>query len=351
MKRRPSPWRMLSGGNVITFRLLRLFTCVFIFNSSSLADTASGNNGQNIGQGAFSVRILSLQHLLYPGSSHYPLNDLQKDDIRIGISIGHGNVWNNKTGYYIMDGEWTHVDFRFSLALSDKLEAGFILPVTSRNGGFLDSTIESFHNRLGFKNQGRENAPRNDIRVEYFKNGGSSISITDSSTGLSDIPVFVAWHITRGDNVMPAIILQPRITIPVGDRDQLEGLGKVTYGLAGIASKRIGKTDHLIFLIADSAYCSVDHIEQLELRNYFFTGTLGWEYQWSTKTSLLAQYSVSSGIVSKSKEWSDDAHHLNIGIKRRIAERTVLEFSIQENLFHYNNSADVGVHLALTHIF
>jgi len=333
-------------------------TCLYLLSTLLLcvthvfaADGSERPAHPNIGLGRFHVRILSLQNLLRPGSAANSLYDIRQNDLRVTASFGYGNVWNNERDVYLIDGEWAHGDVRIAYAISDTLEAGVMVPFSSRHGGFMDRTIESFHNSFGFENRGRDKAPRNDVRIERYQDGETTYSLTDSSIGINDIPIFLAWHVSRGNQTWPALILQPKITIPAGDQNQLEGLGKPSYGMAVILAKRMFQSDHYLFLEGDVSYSTADDLDGLTLHHYTASGTFGWEYRLSNRTSLLAQYNVSSGIAREYHEWSQDAHHLNIGFKRRIARSMLFEFSIQENLFRYKNSTDVGLHMAVTQLF
>ena len=305
----------------------------------------------NIGLGRFTVRMLSLQSMLRPGHAANSLYAIREGDVRVTAGISYANIWNREPDVYLVDGEWAFIDLRVSYAFRHNMEAGFYAPMSVRHGGFLDNYIEDFHDALGLQQQKRTQYPRNKSRIERYEDGKTVYSQYGSSAGINDIPLFLAWHLSRGDEHRPAVIIQPKLTIPVGDSDQLEGLDKPTFGLGLILAKRIADSRHFAFAEFDVSYNRQNQIEGLNLRRTIYSGTAGWEYRWSSRTSLLAQYNIMSGVARDYKEWSEDAHHLNIGFKRQLSTSLILEASMQENLFHYNNSADVGFHIALTALF
>src|SRR5213593_2100575 len=61
---------------------------------------------------------------------------------------------------YYVDGEFGLLDLTFHYAIAPDASVYFTLPAYSVTGGFLDGTIESFHNSIGNGAAGRDLAPR-----------------------------------------------------------------------------------------------------------------------------------------------------------------------------------------------
>ena len=60
------------------------------------------------------------------------------------------------------------------------------------------------------------------------------------------------------------------------------------------------------------------------------------------------QYNASSAVAKDYYQFSNSIHELHVGFKKLFADGTQLEVALTENLFVFNNSADVGVHVGIS---
>jgi len=313
------------------------------------SETSVTNDYENIGLGQFAVRSHSLQTMLRPGQVANSLYYIEPGDLHVTAGIGYANVWNYTTDKFKVDGEWGSIDVRLAYALNTKLEIGMNLPYSTRHGGFMDNSIEGFHDTFGFDNKGREHEPRDATSIEFYDDeGNTKFKAEGDSSGINDIPLFLVWHVSRGSETKPGIIIKPYVTIPAGDEDQLEGTGEPVYGISLMLAKRLGKSSHHVYAEADYSYSNKDTWDGFDVNENIFGGSLIWEYRWSSKTSVIAQYNVVSGIAKDYDEWTKDSHHVNVGLKKQISKNTTAEFSIQENMFHYNIGSDFGINAAVS---
>jgi len=330
--------------------LVILGAWIILHASAAFARTESEttNDYKNIGLGQFSIRTHSLQTMLRPGQVPTSLYYIDPGDVNITAGIGYANVWNYTAEKFKVDGEWGNIDIRMAYALTERYEVGLNLPFSTRQGGFLDSSIESFHDTFGFKNKGRDKEPKDRASIEFYDDEGNTTFKTQgNSTGINDIPIFLVWHASKGTETKPAVIVKPYVTIPVGNEDELEGTGDPVYGISIMLAKRLGKSSHHMYAEAEYSYSNNDSWDGFDMNKSIFGGSLIWEFRWSSRTSLIAQYNVVSGIAKDYDEWTQEAHHINVGVKRKISENTYAEISLQENLFHYNTSSDVGINAAI----
>jgi len=313
---------------------------------SALAVT---NDYTNIGLGQFSIRTHSLQTMLRPGQVPNSLYYIEPGDLNVTAGIGYANVWNFSADKFKVDGEWGSVDIRLAYALNKQVEAGVNLPFSTRQGGFFDDSIESFHDTFGFENNGREHEPKDATSIVFYDEEGNTTYETEGdSSGINDIPLFLVWHVSRGNETKPGVIIKPYVTIPAGDEDQLEGTGEPVYGISIMFAKRLGRSSHHLYAEADYSYSDKDAWAGFDMNENIYGGSLIWEYRWSSKTSFIAQYNVVSGIASDYDEWTQESHHINVGMKKQISKNMTAEISLQENLFHYNTSSDFGVNAAVS---
>ena len=316
------------------------------------AAARSADSESNIGLGQFSVRPLSLHTMLRPGQTPNSLYVIEPGEFHATLAVGYANVWNSSTNKFLVDGEWGNLDVRLAYAVNNRIEVGFILPFSTRQGGFLDKTIDAFHETFRFESQGRGNAPENETAISFFDSTQESSFLAEgSSSGINDIPLFLVWHASEGDVSRPAIRLKSFVTLPVGEEDELEGAGEPVIGTGLMAAKRIGTSNHHLYGEIEYSYSDKKRWDGFELNQHMFGVTVIWEYRWSRRTSIVTQYNVVSGIAKDYDEWTNESHHVNLGIKRQINETVMVEISLQENIFHYNTSADIGINAAVSTVF
>jgi hypothetical protein len=95
------------------------------------------------------------------------------------------------------------------------------LPYYRHSAGFLDSTIDGWHDLTGLPEGNRQQRPENTLHYRYQRNGTSLIDINESQQGLGDITV--AAHIGPYNLA---------IKLPTGDEDKLTGSGGSELGLS-----------------------------------------------------------------------------------------------------------------------
>jgi len=112
-----------------------------------------------------------------------------------------------------------------------------------------------------------------------------------------------------------------------------------------VTSKRLGRSPFILFGGLGFQYCTADDLNGLELHKEEWAGLAGFEYQYTPKLSLIAQYLGSSPVAKDFFAFSDPTHEVSVGFKWRITRDTTVEFAVVENILIFNNSADIGVHL------
>ena len=315
-------------------------------NASPVFSGSGSDPGDNTGLGYLSAPSLSPGHILRP-SSIFVLPVLgAKGAERLDFDFHWGNVWNYQPDEFMIDGEWIRSSLRYSYALKDTLSVGLAVPIIGRTGGFADSTIESFHNAFKLGNGERDSFPQNKSRIILNAKGESYPVAEGESWGIGDVSAFVAMRITEGTRVRPAITVQGEVFLPSGDQEELRGMGAPAIALSSVASKRLGGSSFISFLGLGFQYCDSDNIGVIEFRDEQFSGLAGLEYQWSKSFCLLVQYLISSPVAKDYYAFSEPSHEVSAGVKWRAGHDSALELAVVENVAVFQNSADIGIHLA-----
>lgn len=254
------------------------------------------------------------------------------------------NTWNVDQDHFMIDGEWLLLSERVSYMLTDDLELGGYIPFLARTGGCADSLIEGFHNTFDLGNARREGYPRNRSVVDIRSPAGRQTRWEGQQWGLSDISMFASWTLTRGGRLMPCIVLGGVATLPTGDEAQLLGSGEPVFGVSALLTKRIESSPWLLFLGTSASYSRDDEMAGIDIRRTQFAVLAGIAYEWNKRVSIILQNLSTSPIAENFHEFSKPSNELNLGLRVRAGSRGAWEISIQENLFYFNNSPDVGLH-------
>jgi len=312
-----------------------------VSHSPARADELDGSVGY------LTVRSLSPGHLLRPNTLVAGIPDDEQGKLKVAVMMDWGNVWNYEPDSVIVDSEWIITSVRASYTIAGGLEGVLVLPFSVRTGGIFDSVIEDFHTAVGLTNEGREDFPRNHSVVDIRSESGR-LFLDSESLGLGDVPVMLSWRL-RGDRDTIGA-LHAGITLPTGDEAQLQGLGRPVVSAGLTVSRRVARSDFLHGGLS-AGYCDKEQVAGVELRPENLSAMLCWEHRVGSRSSLLAQYSWSSPVAKDYFEFSEAAHELNIGYKRRVAQNAMFELSLTENLFILNNTTDVAVHMGWLYAF
>jgi hypothetical protein len=330
----------------VSVRLRVAVVVGFLSAPAALAQYYHGNTGL----GHMDIRSLSPGHLLRPNAS-VALMPGGDGSFTLDLTFDWGNVWNFDEDYFVIDAEWLLLSARGTMRITDRLGIGFVLPFSIRSGGVMDTVIEDFHTAVGLDNDDRDRLPKNGVHIRVMNNDGEIFDLNSGHTGLADIPLLVSYRLTRGGDLCPALALQTGVTLPVGSKDQLEGMGQPVVSVNLLGTKRILRSPCLVFASAGASYCRTDQIAGIDLIELEGTAVLGIEWQLSRRESLLVQYLYSTPVAEDYHDFSEPVHEFNVGLKRVLSDGTVLEASFTENAFILNNSIDVGLHVGFSKCF
>ncbi|MEZ5549738.1 MAG: DUF3187 family protein [Pseudomonadales bacterium] len=159
-------------------------------------------------------------------------------DIRGVVTLtSHTEPAGNGFEQLELDGETTRLALTFTRGLGDDWEIGATIPLLHASGGFLDATVEDWHDIIGASNAQRNVRARNQLNFIYQRGGDVRIRIEDSSTGVGDIALFARYQLLAADDDSRKLTLHGGLKLPTGSYQHLRGSGAADYSLG------IGYTD------------------------------------------------------------------------------------------------------------
>jgi hypothetical protein len=250
---------------------------------------------------------------------------------------------------YLVDLEMTMVDVTLHHAFTPRLSGYLITSAISYEGGFLDGTIESFHDTFGLSTFGRPAVARNDANVIYDLKSASftqlggpptSGGFLDPTIGLrySGIPLGGAWQLS----------IEAAVKVPIAGERRMLSTGRTDYGLQASAQWRGAR--QAFYANASTVYFSGGDFWIRHERQIVPTVVLAYEYALTANTNVTLQGYASTSVYSRSEtdlpELLGNKYQLTAGVRHRRGD-VVLSFGITENVQNINNTPDVAFQLGV----
>ncbi len=106
------------------------------------------------------------------------------------------------------------------------------LPFLYDSGGFMDGTIDTWHDILGVDIRSRDEAPNDRLLHRYQDSDGRVALIDDSGGGIGDARLSARWHINGHKTTGSLLSLRAGVKLPTGDEDEFRGSGATDFFVA-----------------------------------------------------------------------------------------------------------------------
>jgi hypothetical protein len=244
---------------------------------------------------------------------------------------------------YLLDLESTAIDINWHYKFADHWSVYAIVSAMTFQGGFLDDTIESFHRSAHYDSFGRHATGRNEVNLIYdLKTAQSETFQASPSGGLTDPTIGVRYAGFDLPGRWDASV-ELAVKLPITGRREFLSTGRLDVGTQG-SLRWLGKRNGFFLDVAAVYYQGTPEPAPQDSQ-IIPTAVLGWELQLSQHTHFNLQAYASSSVYSHKEtdlvELLGTKYQASIGIRHR-ADPFIFSFAITENLFHFNNTPDVG---------
>jgi hypothetical protein len=245
---------------------------------------------------------------------------------------------------YLVDLELAQLDVAINYQFSDRWGAYVIVSGASFGGGFLDSTIESFHELIDAPRFGRPATARNDYNV-LFDLKSSQYAAFDSpgDGGLLD-PVIGVRYTTASADERWRMSLESAVKIPLSNRKAALSTGRTDVGAQMSLQRFSGK--HALYLNIAAVYYAgtSDFVE--EPARVLPTLVVGYEHRLTPRLNVILQGYVSSSVYGREQtnlsELRGTKTQLSAGIHHRRGAH-LISVALTENIGNINNTPDFGL--------
>jgi hypothetical protein len=324
----------------------RLAAAALLVAGQSLAQ--GWNRSEAVGLGPLLLRSQSpLSLLRYSPTPLAPITTARGEWYAGGL-VNWDNYYAYDPPHYILDVETLGITLGASYGLSDRIDATATLPVTYRGGGVLDGFVEAFEKAFGVANETRYLRPRNEMLIRIAGEDGTVYerSGSDAGWGLEDANLAFRYQLSRGDRHRPALLVGLGLNVPTGRPASLRSSGGLDAALGIAAGQRLSERFYLFGTVSLTRH-SVTEIVGIPLTRTQWQLFAGVEYRTSPRSSWLLQGMTVSRGATDFGGFSRSTNEITVGYKHLLADDLLLEVSVLENLFVFDNSPDVGFHVGL----
>ena len=252
---------------------------------------------------------------------------------------------------YLVDLEAAVYDATVHYKLARDWSTYLVLSAVSFRGGFMDDTIEKFHDSFGFSTFGRPALARNRVNTVYDLKGGSYMNLdAGSSGGLLD-PVLGLRYSSpqrmRGWNFS----LEGAAKLPVAGQRHLLSTGRMDVGVQASAQHRGMR--QAFYVNAALVWYGGGPAPSPQEQQLVPTLVLGYELRLTERTNVNLQGYVSPSLYSKQetdlRELRANKYQATLGLRHRV-ENHVWTIGITENLQNVNNTPDIGFQVGFAYV-
>jgi len=253
---------------------------------------------------------------------------------------------------YLVDFEGANLDVTLHYKLSRQWTAYLIISAASYQGGFLDSTIENFHDTFGFQDFGRPAVKKNDVnaifdlkstQLAYLGSLPTDGGLLDPTLGMRYVGLKLPkpWRLT----------VEAAVKLAVGGERALLSTGRTDYGLQA-SLQRFGAHHAWYFNVAGVYYAGIgepipNHSQVVP------TFIVGYEHMLTRHTNINLQGYVSPSTYSHDEtdldELLGEKYQVTLGLRHR-TDKFVFTFGITENLQNIENTPDIGFQLGVAYV-
>lgn len=246
---------------------------------------------------------------------------------------------------YLLDGEFGLTQLVAHFGVSKNGTLSLTVPRIGYAGGFLDSTIEGFHDTFGFSQAGAEYLPRDRFQVifDFDESPGAPLVLRDRPTraGMGD-PMLVYKHSLPpfGSGWRPAVQIGAKLA--VADEEKFLSSGNDDWGVQLTLEKGWRKYG----LVLNASWVDLGDFEAGLDGSNVAALHISWMRYYGRRTLGVLQFFSGDNLFGDvtTTDFGEIEFQISAGFKV-FFRRSFVGFGLTENLFNFDNTPDIGVHL------
>jgi len=350
------------------------FVVLFTFTPALSAQESSLFIGSGVEPVPFRVRDLTLPNALVLGLIPVPASSIGKGKLAFEMTYSHANnfqVSDNVQDYLTdrgdrlplsaadadvilnqLDGDAFYIDGEFGLAnlvvhygLGDHLDVFASQPFFVFSGGVFDSVIYDFHDALHIGQAGRNLVADDQFQILLKHDRDQFVFLDKPSSGGFGDPIVGLRYVLPSKPAGWEIGFEAAVKLPFADETKLLSSGGIDYGLQIALARRWRKNAVVLnasyVFTGDFTTAPGFRPSDLPAVNLSYLRRVG------ARTTAVVQLMMAGSIFS---DVTDSAlskleFQTTFGVRWEL-RKGALGFALTENLFNYDNTPDIAVHLS-----
>jgi hypothetical protein len=251
---------------------------------------------------------------------------------------------------FLVDGELGVFDLTSHYRFSSHWGGYVTLPLLVFQDGFLDSTIEGFHDLVGIGSAHRDLVERNHFFVVTKTKDGTISIPSPPKDGIAD-PVVGARYSLRSAPDKWNVILEAAVKLAFRDARVFVSSGETDYGLQ-VSYQRFFRRQALYLTASVVRFGGVDIPGISNETTYIPTGVLAYEFKIRHRVNGILQLYASPSVIRNTDldELKATKYLATLGIQAEY-RGWFYRFAVTENVLNFENTADIAVTLSFAKAF
>lgn len=244
---------------------------------------------------------------------------------------------------FLFDGSLGYFQLTGHYGLSDRWSMNVSIPVHYYGGGFLDGTIENFHETFGFDTFGREFISRNDFQAVAILDGDVFYLLErPTQSGLGDPVIGVRYYHPLGGH--SALTFELAHKISMHSTASYLSTGSSDTGVQ--ASWHAHGDRNSIYLSLALVRAGRAEPFPENTRRLVPSVNIAWENRLAENLNLVLQLNGARSMFEDGAdpELTANVFQASMGLRQRHGD-FVWSYALTENLVNFNNTADLGFHI------
>lgn len=169
--------------------------------------------------------------------------DTSDNFAELSWNVSNNAMSDREDGFAVLaDGETHTLTARFQIEAWERLRIGLQLPWIKHSGGFLDNTIDAWHDIFGLNEGIRPRLEQDQLDYVLRRQGADVVRLDESVSGLGDLQLGITGELgsfaryARPDTVSGYFLRVPwkltlNVKLPTGDIDKLTGSGNADISI------------------------------------------------------------------------------------------------------------------------
>jgi hypothetical protein len=315
---------------------------------------SSAAAGQNFESSAFVLRNYSPFSAIIGIPGRWP--DGTNNIAELGWNVSNHSFYeNNGPESLLLDGETQTLSARLQHRFARRVQVGASLPWLNHSGGFMDSTIDNWHDITNLPEGIRPQLEQNDLNYIYNVSGVDLFVLDEPASGIGDLQIGLAIDLGALD--LPATTayrkrlgwrLNLNAELATGDADKLTGSGDTDVAAGvGVRSPKSETARIDWWVDMGIAWPGDVKIEGLYTSGQVFYYDAALAFQVHRRFDILAQVAGNSGLYqSNIKMLGRPAAQVALGGMWHIFDHYALRFGITEDI-RADTAPDIGIDVSL----